>query len=74
MSRYLRALVLISLIAHPAIAGGIGRVATPEEIEAWDIDIRPDGIGLPEGQEQLLRVNLFMKPSVLLVTVILVKV
>lgn len=28
---------------------GIGRVALPEEIAAWDIDIRPDGLGLPEG-------------------------
>jgi cytochrome c len=29
---------------------GIGRVATPEEIAGWDIDVRPDGIGLPPGQ------------------------
>ncbi len=28
----------------------LGRVATPEEIAAWDIDIRPDGLGLPEGR------------------------
>jgi len=28
---------------------GLGRVATPAEIAAWDIDIRPDGAGLPEG-------------------------
>lgn len=27
----------------------LGRVALEEEIEAWDIDIRPDGAGLPEG-------------------------
>ena len=26
-----------------------GRAATPEEVAAWDIDIRPDGVGLPEG-------------------------
>ena len=28
---------------------GLGRVATEEEIAAWDIDVRPDGLGLPEG-------------------------
>jgi len=28
---------------------GVGREATPDEIAAWDIDIRPDGAGLPEG-------------------------
>ena len=28
----------------------IGRVATPEEIAGWDIDIRPDGHGLPPGK------------------------
>ncbi|MFQ6548491.1 c-type cytochrome [Aestuariibius sp. 2305UL40-4] len=28
---------------------GLGRAALPEEVAAWDIDIRPDGSGLPEG-------------------------
>lgn len=28
---------------------GLGREALPEEIAAWDIDIRPDGQGLPVG-------------------------
>lgn len=28
---------------------GIGKTATDEEIAGWDIDIRPDGMGLPEG-------------------------
>ena len=27
-----------------------GRVATPEEIKGWDIDISPDGAGLPPGR------------------------
>jgi len=31
-------------------AFGLGRVAMPEEIAAWDIDIRPDGTGLPVGK------------------------
>ncbi len=28
---------------------GIGRTATPAEIKAWDIDVRPDFTGLPPG-------------------------
>jgi cytochrome c len=28
----------------------IGRAATPQEIAGWDIDIRPDGQGLPKGK------------------------
>ncbi len=28
---------------------GLGRPALPDEIAAWDIDIRPDGTGLPQG-------------------------
>jgi S-disulfanyl-L-cysteine oxidoreductase SoxD len=28
---------------------GIGRIATPQEIAAWDIDVRPDFKGLPTG-------------------------
>ena len=28
---------------------GYGEPATEEQISAWDIDVRPDGIGLPEG-------------------------
>ena len=43
----------LGLAAGPALAGeglGLGRPALPEEIAAWDIDVRPDGQGLPEGQ------------------------
>jgi mono/diheme cytochrome c family protein len=29
---------------------GLGRAAQPEEIAGWDIDVRPDGKGLPEGR------------------------
>ena len=29
---------------------GLGRPALPEEIAAWDIDVRPDGQGLPPGR------------------------
>jgi hypothetical protein len=33
---------------------GLGRAALPEEIAAWDIDIRPDGLGLPVGRGRCL--------------------
>ena len=33
---------------------GIGRVALPEEISAWDMDILPDGTGLPDGEGSVL--------------------
>jgi len=46
------ALAILSL-PSVAFAGapqyGFGRLATPEEIAAWDIDVRPDGQGLPKG-------------------------
>lgn len=29
---------------------GLGRVATPDEVKAWDIDVRPDFKGLPVGK------------------------
>ncbi len=39
------------LLATPALADGfgLGRDALAEEVAAWDIDVRPDGTGLPEG-------------------------
>jgi cytochrome c551/c552/cytochrome c553 len=56
MSRFTRA-ALVLLAWVPAYAGmttagqypGIGRTATPAEIAAWDIDVRPDFKGLPPG-------------------------
>lgn len=43
--------VVVALSASAASAGelGLGREALPEEVAAWDIDVRPDGQGLPEG-------------------------
>lgn len=43
--------ILAGLTAAPVLAGeyGLGRPALPEEIAAWDKDVRPDGTGLPEG-------------------------
>ena len=49
------ALVLAQFLASSAWAqaadkfAGIGRTATPKEIAAWDIDVRPDFKGLPKG-------------------------
>lgn len=37
-------------VAGPESGLGIGRTATEEEIAAIDIDVMPDGRGLPEGQ------------------------
>jgi mono/diheme cytochrome c family protein len=28
---------------------GLGQIATAEEVAGWDIDVRPDGLGAPEG-------------------------
>jgi cytochrome c len=41
---------------------GIGQPATPEEIAGWDIDIAPDGAGLPPGSGSVAQgVALFAK-------------
>jgi cytochrome c551/c552 len=54
-----RALLLVAGLAAaaaaaqtPAAAGkyGFGRVATPQEIAGWDIDVRPDGHGVKKGK------------------------
>ena len=39
------------LMAGPVMAEkyGLGRAAQPDEIAAWDLDVRPDGLGLPVG-------------------------
>lgn len=38
------------LAIKPGAKLGLGRVALPEEIKAWDTDVRPDGVGLPDGK------------------------
>lgn len=50
------AMLLLGTAALPAAAGqfGLGRPALPEEIAAWDIDVRPDGAGLPEGSGDVM--------------------
>ena len=50
----LAAALLAASVALPALAQdkfpGIGRAATPKEVAAWDIDVRPDFKGLPPGK------------------------
>jgi mono/diheme cytochrome c family protein len=43
------AVIAAGWLASPALATDFGRPATPEEIKLWDIDVRPDGKGLPDG-------------------------
>ena len=58
MSKSLRSLPLLAALLLSAQASGaladpgygLGREATPEEIAGWDVDVRPDGQGLPAGQ------------------------
>lgn len=46
------ALLTAAALAAPAFAGDrpIGRPVTAQEIARWDIDVRPDGQGLPPGK------------------------
>ncbi|MGB7205913.1 MAG: cytochrome c [Anderseniella sp.] len=46
------AAILAMAVSSPAMADkfNLGREATPTEVTAWDIDVRPDGQGLPEGK------------------------
>jgi len=62
MKRYIFVMIVIaSAFAAQSLAAsarqaqkvsrlGIGRAATPDEIKKIDIDVRPDGAGLPEGK------------------------
>lgn len=56
MSRFSETILVFAValaLASPARAlddfTGLGRAATPAEIKAWDIDVRPDFAGLPKG-------------------------
>jgi cytochrome c len=55
MSKYRKlfvgALLACGLVAGPVSAEkyGLGRPALPDEIAAWDLDVSPDGAGLPVG-------------------------
>ncbi|WP_323785885.1 c-type cytochrome [Thalassovita sp.] len=54
MSKYRNLLIgsaLVAMAASPVLAEklGLGRPALPEEIAAWNLDVSPDGTGLPVG-------------------------
>lgn len=55
MSRFSEVLMGILLVGAAGTATafdrypGLGRLATPAEVRAWDIDVRPDFKGLPQG-------------------------
>ncbi|HEX8818443.1 MAG TPA: c-type cytochrome [Archangium sp.] len=55
----LRAAVALCLLPWLSFAAepryGLGRLATPQEIAGWDIDVRPDGQGLPKGSGSVAR-------------------
>ena len=40
---------IVTAFVFPAWAYDFGRPASPDEIKLWDIDVRPDGTGLPKG-------------------------
>lgn len=57
--KFASAALLVLALSAPALAQtkketprnyGIGHVATAEQIAGWDIDVRPDGQGLPPGK------------------------
>lgn len=59
MLKYLKAscaALLLVTSSGPALSDGfdLGRIAEAEEIQAWDIDVRPDGKGLPQGAGTVL--------------------
>ncbi len=58
MSKYLNLAfgLILATTAGPAMADklGLGRAALPEEVAAWDVDVRPDGVGLPAGSGSVL--------------------
>jgi cytochrome c551/c552 len=55
MSRSCKSLLIFALFSASTVAfavdkyQGVGRAATPAEVKAWDIDVRPDFKGLPKG-------------------------
>ena len=62
MSSWAKPLIVVALAAVATAASaqagrfsGIGREATPAEVQAWDIDVRPDFQGLPPGSGSVAR-------------------
>ena len=43
-------MLLVALMyAGSTVSADFGRTPTPDEIQLWDIDVKPDGTGLPKG-------------------------
>ena len=55
MSRFSKSILFLALFSASTATfafdnfKGVGRQATPAEVKAWDIDVRPDFKGLPKG-------------------------
>ncbi len=56
MSKFLKLTASLALLGGTAHAEslGLGREALPEEVAAWNLDVRPDGAGLPAGSGDAL--------------------
>jgi S-disulfanyl-L-cysteine oxidoreductase SoxD len=54
-SRYLVLFALAASAVAQTKFQGIGRPATPAEVKAWDIDVRPDFKGLPAGKGSVIQ-------------------
>lgn len=56
MLRFLKFTTAVCLLGSSAMAEGygLGRPALPAEIAAWDLDVSPDGTGLPVGSGDVL--------------------
>lgn len=62
MFRFSKTLFACAMLAAAGAAAaadtyGLGRQATPAEVVAWDIDVRPDFKGLPKGSGDVQRGN-----------------
>ncbi len=61
MSRFSKSILVLALCGASTAAlafdnySGVGRKATPAEVKAWDIDVRPDFKGLPKGSGNVER-------------------
>lgn len=63
MSRFSKSILALALLGATSASfafenfKGVGRTATPAEVKAWDIDVRPDFKGLPKGKGNVERGN-----------------
>uniref|UniRef100_Q47BB8 Sulfur dehydrogenase subunit SoxD n=1 Tax=Dechloromonas aromatica (strain RCB) TaxID=159087 RepID=Q47BB8_DECAR len=63
MSRFSKTILVLALLGASSTGfsfenfKGVGRQATPAEVKAWDIDVRPDFKGLPKGKGNVERGN-----------------